>query len=506
MSEKGIKSRKWRQSHLYNIIDLQSQKVVFKRNEAQEELKNQLEILRQKKNWLWLRVLILKWRQLWITTDACISWIDTVCMRPNQNYVITAHEQDKQQEIFDKVKFAYDNIPDVKMVDWKRWVKPKSIYYTKSKIVLKHWNNNKSKIQVLLNSRSWTLSHRHITEIAFRDDAEDMMTWSLPSVPLTADVISETTANWVGNFFHQLRENNYNNPDWAWDCIFLAWYWWPQYSIPLGPWEVIELPRELNHLNNIITHKWVPLTDEQKKRYIMQWKLFWRKVFQEYPSTPEEAFLNTWDTVIDKERIEELKPHTPKVISEPMKWLRIYRNPDEDEDKVYFRWVDTATWSEKWDFSCIEIRDKNYKLYAHLYAKIPAEELVRYMDYLWNKWYISANMWVERNGVGMATITEAKHYPWHEYIYNSVETDSKTMRPSKKYWIFTGTNRKGMIENLVWLIRNKDITEFDDRTISEMYKFIYATGQRPEAMKWCHDDAIMTSVFCCWTIETRLFI
>jgi hypothetical protein len=38
-------------------------------------------------------------------------------MRPNQNYVITAHEQDKQQEIFDKVKFAYDNIPDVKMVD-----------------------------------------------------------------------------------------------------------------------------------------------------------------------------------------------------------------------------------------------------------------------------------------------------------------------------------------------------------------------------------------------------
>jgi len=73
------------------------------------------------------------------------------------------------------------------------WHKPTTKYDSKTEY---HFSNN-SVIKVSLDSRSGTPTGLHITELAFRDDAEGMMTGTLPSVPKNAPITVETTANGV---------------------------------------------------------------------------------------------------------------------------------------------------------------------------------------------------------------------------------------------------------------------------------------------------------------------
>ena len=48
-----------------------------------------------------------------MTTYKLISALDRVLFTKNQTMIITAHKRDKQIEIFQRVKYAYENMPDI---------------------------------------------------------------------------------------------------------------------------------------------------------------------------------------------------------------------------------------------------------------------------------------------------------------------------------------------------------------------------------------------------------
>jgi hypothetical protein len=62
----------------------------------------------------------------------------------------------------------------------------------------------------------------------------------------------------------------------------------------------LDIPDKLKHLEKL------NIDQEQIKRYLAQYKQLGREVFQENPSTPEEAFLTTGDTVWDLNLIKSL--------------------------------------------------------------------------------------------------------------------------------------------------------------------------------------------------------
>nr|DAP44693.1 MAG TPA: large terminase [Bacteriophage sp.] len=132
-------------------------------------------------------------------------------VKKNMNTAIVAHKQAKQREIFKKVEYAFMQFPkQIKLANGKVFKKPETRFQTASEIFLK----TNSGIQVTLDSRSGTFQKVHITELAFRPDAEEMITGTLPSVPDEGgEIIIETTANGVGNYFHKLWQENYDNPD-----------------------------------------------------------------------------------------------------------------------------------------------------------------------------------------------------------------------------------------------------------------------------------------------------
>lgn len=108
----------------------------------------------------------------------------------------------------------------------------------------------------------------------------------------------------------------------------------PEYVLPLDEGETIKLPKELQHLNKPMVDGTI-LTEEQKKRYLNMYNSQTNPnyAFQEYPSTPEEAFLNTGTPVFNTNIIKNLI--VPKYVQDAVyQDLYIYREPIKDRQVV----------------------------------------------------------------------------------------------------------------------------------------------------------------------------
>ena len=477
-----IRNRRRRLNNMYKIIDKEQRSVVFKMNKAQELIYDM-----EKQHRMFI---ILKARQVWGTTYEWIEWLDRSMFLKNQTIIITAHDKEKQKEIFQRVKYCYQQIPQ--SIDCWEFIrnKPKTKYDNANEMYFPDRNNT---IKVSLDSRSWTPSKLHITELSFRRDAEPMMTGTLPSLPKSCPCTIETTANGIGNYFYNLWMKNYwtngeNNGKWQFYCLFIPRYTDDDYRTPLEDWEEIVLPEIIKHIEKL------DIDEEQKKRYLNKYEELSVKredrVLQEFPSTPEEAFLGTGNPVFNQSIVKWLDSvsyYEDDIFSD----LRIYREPEDNES--YNMGVDTSEWGANWDYSSIIVRDKNLRLMACYYWHIPADELCKVIDRLYELWYISPNkLWIERNNTGIATLTKAKDYTRYNDIYTEKTVDKKTNKRTKKLWRHTNLKtRPLMISEYEEAIRTGILTEIDERVRSELYTFVYNEKNKAEAQQWCHDDWII---------------
>jgi hypothetical protein len=309
-----------------------------------------------------------------------------------------------------------------------------------------------------------------------------MWTGSMPSIPVNAPVTVETTANWIWNFFNKLWLKYYWREDWEFKCLFFPWYNDLNYSLE---WDY-EIVDELKHLLKL------NLTKEQINRYINQYDILWREVFQEYPSTPQEAFLTTWDNVFNLLRIRDLIINEYKE-DEKFKHLRIYKPPTNQ----CLYWVDTAWWSIDWDKSSIVVRDsKTMELLACFYWFMQPDLLCDIIDRLQELWYFWI-IWIERNNTWIATLKKAETCSWYYQLFAEKTIDKITNKKTKKYgWSTNSKTRPFMISEYEEAIRCWYIKEIDKRWQDEMFTFVYNDNSRPEAQLWSHDDYIISDCIC----------
>lgn len=464
--------------------------------------KSQITLYRLEKKYK--KILNLKARQLWISTYKLISGLDKATWYRNQNVVITAHTQKKQTDLFKIVKYAYRQIPsEIKLADWTIWRKPIPKYDSKTEFYFEALN---STIKVELDSRSGTSTDSHITELAFRPDAEEMMTGTLPAIPADANLTVETTANWIGNYFYRLwKQYEGVEPTTSEDfkTVFFPRYTDEWYALDIPPDEKWELPDFLKHIHKI-EYEGNPLTEEQKFRYFKKRQLHGNMVVQEYPSTPDEAFITSGNTVFDVNIIRNMGELDYKV-DEVFRDLRIYM--PANEKRTHWYGVDTALWWSDWDFASISVRDKYYNLMACFYGKIPPDELCQVIDRLYTHYWYKGIIGIERNNTGIATLTKAKEYVWYHRIYAEKTVDKKTNKKTKRYgWNTNTKTRPLMISDYEEAIRNGDILEMDERTKVEAYWFIYDEKYRPAAQEWSHDDSIIADCIALQMVKHEKYI
>jgi hypothetical protein len=283
----------WRlSSGLYKIIikgddDEDGLVIKFKPNSAQSRFMARL----------WYRNIILKARQRGFTTLICMLWLDTALFSKNPlRCGIIAHNREAAEEIFrDKVKFAYDNLPDS-----LRQAMPLATE-NKSELLFAH---NGSSIRVATSMRSGTIHRLHVSEFGkicakYPDKAKEVVTGSIPAVPKTGILVIESTGEGREGPFYEMTERaraldekraKLTEKDYRFH--FSAWWEDPGYEI--DPASVLITPVYQKYFNAVEARILRKLSDRQRAWYVATCEsdfsgdqsLMW----QEYPSFAEEAF------------------------------------------------------------------------------------------------------------------------------------------------------------------------------------------------------------------------
>jgi len=280
-----ITDPEWRLSHLYKIVDKQGRLRVFKRNKAQAHFA----LVRA------LRNIILKARQLGFTTDACLEMLDTAIFRKNFNGVIIAHDLESLERIFNKIKVAWDHFDE----DLRQAIGVSAIKQNTSEIQF----NNGSRLSVSLSSRSDTVHWLHVSEFGkicakYPLKAAEIITGALPSVPPDGRITIESTAEGEEGKFYEMFweafERGEPQNSLQYKAFFFPWVQDPNYTLE----DSEPLPEEMR-----LYQKRYKLTDGQIHWYFEQKKVLKKLMPQEYPTTPEEAFLSSGRKVLDMDTI-----------------------------------------------------------------------------------------------------------------------------------------------------------------------------------------------------------
>lgn len=285
----------WRLSHLYKIIvkgedengDDEDLIMTFKPNKAQRK------VIRR----LWHRNLILKARQLGFTTFIAILFLDySIFGIGNTRAGIIAHTDSSAKTIFrDKVKFAYNHLPDELKAMFP--VERNSA----DELLFEH---NNSSIRVSTSMRSGTINYLHVSEFGkicarFPERAAEVVTGSIPAVPQAGMVFIESTAEGKeGEFYkmairsQKLFEEGRSLNKKQYQFHFFAWWEADEYRMPAN--SCVISPEEHEYFDQVEQKIRRKLDPEQRAWYIVtrdeDFSGSDEKMWQEYPSFPEEAF------------------------------------------------------------------------------------------------------------------------------------------------------------------------------------------------------------------------
>ncbi len=280
-TKKQILDKKWRLENLYYIIDKSGNEKLFNLNWAQEELYDKF----------WHQMLILKARQLGVTTFFAISFLDDCFWYSNISAGIIAHKKEAAEEIFKKkVKYAYDRMPE-----WTRVFNG-----AKNDRVGELSFRNGSSYRVSTGFRSGTTQRLLVSEfgnICARspDTASEIVKGSLNTVAHDQIVVIESTAEGRSGYFYDFSKQAEDLANaktklspMQMRFFFFPWYKHLDYS-EKDPSIIIS--KEVNeYLDRIEGETGRKIEEEQRRWYELKHRMLHDAMKQEYPSTPKEAF------------------------------------------------------------------------------------------------------------------------------------------------------------------------------------------------------------------------
>lgn len=283
LAEKNLCSEWWRLNNLYYIVDKSGRKINFKFNWAQQKLYENV----------WYCNVILKARQLGISTYILILLIDRCLFNTDVSSGIIAQTREDAESLFKRIKFAYDNLP----LDIRSRIKATSDSARELAF------SNGSRISVGTSMRGSTLQYLHVSEFGkicakFPDKAEEIITGSLNTLAPGQYVFIESTAEGKEGYFYDMCKKAQALQDAdkhlsKVDFKFHFFPWWEEPSYRIG--SPIQVSEDMHDYFLSLKTQCITLDNEQKWWYSAKMVSQGEKMKREYPSTPDEA----WESSID---------------------------------------------------------------------------------------------------------------------------------------------------------------------------------------------------------------
>lgn len=457
--------------------------------------------------------IILKARQEGISSLIGARFLVDWLTIENVRCVMIAHEDKATQRLFERVKYFLDSLS-------RDWDKESSLPYA-----LK-FNSRHEIVNTKMNSifyigtagakafgRSDTINNLHISELSMWPDQERMMIGLLQAVPKDGNIVIESTANGIGDYFYKLcvKAREGTSP---FRFHFLPWYEHKSYVMPVT--YPLELTPEEQNLCNAYH-----LSREQVAW--RRWKInqmngdwqdpgTWDMFNQEFPATADDAFIVSGNPVWSPMLLKFYLTHTKKpvlmgnlrgfdpVSIEPHEkgYLKIYKEPNEfhtyaigvdvSEGKTV---GDEAGTGRERDASCAQVFDKTtYEQVAVWHGRCDPDRLGRELDLL-GRYYNEALIGVERNAVGITPLIVLRDLNYPNLYYREqigMITDKVT---SELGWLTTTQSKESLIADATHLLRDKRIQIYDDMTINEMMSFVRDSDGHAKAAKSAYDDRVM---------------
>lgn len=476
-------------------------------NEAQEKLFFEIvKCIDEKRP---VRFVILKARQLGFSTlIAAIIFVLTM-FQPNRKAVIVAHVRDSTNEIFKMYKRFYDYLPQGLKARLKsdNAKEIQSAEYGSSIRVLSQGDGV---------ARGSTVNYVHLSEAAFYSDLDGTLTAILQSLHISNlenMLFIESTANGFNSFkdYYDLgcqRTGVYSS-------FFYPWFMKSTNVLPydgfvLTPYEE-KLKKEFNLTNAQIAwwrYKWIELKRDTKR------------MMQENPSRPSDAFISTGNSVFDNETIafrkeqvlnltsyrcdfefeinalsfEEYRLENVKRFKTELGNLTVYQEPIEGHP--YVIGIDPAR-GKGIDETVFQIIDNsNGKQVAIYNAFNEDNDISAAKSILIGEWYNNALLVPETNSTDAFT----KFYMKANYrnVYRRETNDSSFSGAIYEiYGVKTGYNKKTMVDIAVSICREFNYQNISDfKTLSQMESFVYEESQNSDRLKAkgsgkSHDDCVM---------------
>lgn len=525
--EKIKTDRAWYMEKFLKIRDKKAKLVPFKINYAQKVFLEHIE--EDDKNLKPKRYIILKARQLGMSTFTEGYIYHATSTQENVNSLIIAHEEKATLNLFQMSKLYYEESP-LAIRPMKKYSNGKTLWFENPTVDEKEKLANpglRSKITLATagtndTGRSNTYHNIHVSEIAFFPNPENTMTALMQCVPDEPNtfVCLESTANGVGGWFYDFwyaacRGENDFTP------LFFPWHNDPNYRRPFKTEE--EKKKFIKEVNQIT------MDEYGKERHTDEWYLIeefgvdyeqlnWRKwkirndcggsldmFHQEYPSTPEEAFIASGRPVFDMKALKEYelaccapefvgdmptiaKEHVVPVPSEKG-LLKIWMFPEEDMN--YTIGCDVAEGLETGDYSVGTVMDDNLNVVAkwrgHLDPDLFGKAMVNLARY-----YNDAYLVVEINNHGLTTMKSITDEEYWNVFYTKTYDRLNNLLTKKLGWHTNKKTKPLAIDKLAEYIRENYLALWDKDIVTECYTYVIDERGATNAQEGMHDDCVMS--------------
>ena len=259
-----------------------------------------------------------KARQLGATAVGCVLKLHRLSLTKHRRAMCASVDDDKIQELYDRDKLIYDNLPFFLKPDLAYDEKRAHIYFeSMDSRILYQVSSQKSGLGV---GRQFDIAH--LTEMSTWVNASAIELDFFPTLPqsLSTLAILESTAYGRGNWWHDFSERCRKHQMSRWRYLFVPWYaeQTRRRRQPPPDWK----PSEVSLLHAQKVHDTSP---EFLGRTIMlsREQLYWWESTREeyrrgnnlvffltsYPATPEESFQHHEQSAFGPELLEDLRLH-----------------------------------------------------------------------------------------------------------------------------------------------------------------------------------------------------
>lgn len=495
-----------------------------------------------------IRYIVLKARQMGMSTliEAMGYWWTST--HRFTTTVIIAHEKEATKNLYEMFRRYYEYSHPSFKPDRKYNTKQDLTFDVSDDVKKTYDAQNlpspglQSEIKTMVategKGRSSTIKFLHGSETAFWDDSADVTSAAVQAVPMAPEtfIFLESTANGIGGYFYD-EWNAAKRGESQFRPVFFPWHSHNEYETPnIIDDDLGDLDAEEEALYKLFEH-------EGYDRASWPRKIYWRrlkkkefrtdpkKFYQEYPSTPEEAFLASGRPVFDVPMLQEMeriavdaqKTHPymcgdikkvidPETGMERIKFIEIRRVGDNDPTPLRVWWdvdrsrkyvigVDVsegieveASSGKEADFSVITVFDVLARKVVARWRGYADPDQLGEIVFNIGTYYNTALVGVEINNHGIATAAKLRNMFYRNlYMRETAEDEQFQVRTTKFGWQTNKKTKPIMISELQRSIREGDIIDLDIVFIREAMSYIRKDNGAMEAQQGQHDDVVMST-------------